>query len=74
MADIIKISELPELTSPTSSLTDKYLLVTDASLAIPVSKKISFSTLDTMFDISQNQANFANNSIDANNGGTITGI
>jgi hypothetical protein len=77
MADIIKISELPELTSPTSSLTDKYLLVTDASLAIPVSKKISFSTLDTMFDISQNQANLAfnraNNSIDANNGGTITG-
>ena len=77
MAETIKISDLPELTTPTSSLTDKYLLVTDASLATPVSKKISLNTLDTLLDISQNKANLAfnraNNSIDANNGGTITG-
>ncbi len=77
MAETIKISDLPELTTPTSSLTDKYLLVTDASVATPVSKKISLNTLDTLLDISQNKANLAfnraNNSIDANNGGTITG-
>ena len=61
----VKVSELSELTTPTSNLNDKFLLVTDASSGIPTSKKISFGTLDTLFDVSQNQANAAFNHANA---------
>ena len=57
----IKVSELTELTSPTASSADKFLLITDSSSGIPVSKKISLSTLDTFLDVTNSHANGAFN-------------
>ena len=57
----IKVSELTELTSPTASSTDKFLLIKDSSSGIPVSKKISLSTLDTFLDVTNSHANGAFN-------------
>jgi len=60
-----KISELPELTSPTAGLTDKFLLVTDSSSGIPLSKKMTFAKFDELLDTSSSTANLAFNHANA---------
>ena len=71
-----KISELPELTSPTAGLTDKFLLVTDSSSGIPLSKKMTFAKFDELLDTSSSTANLAfnhaNSAFNSANAATLT--
>ena len=55
----IKISDLPELTTPSSNTLNTFFIVTDIESGTPVSKKMSASTLDTLFDVTITQANAA---------------
>ena len=57
----IKLSELTELTIPSSNTKNTYFIVTDIETGTPVSKKMSAFTLDTLLDVSQGQANLAFN-------------
>jgi len=57
----IKLSELTELTAPSSNTKNTYFIVTDIQSGTPVSKKMSAFTLDTLFDVTQGQANLAFN-------------
>jgi hypothetical protein len=57
----IKLSELTELTAPSSNTKNTYFIVTDIETGTPVSKKMSAFTLDTLLDVSQGQANLAFN-------------
>jgi hypothetical protein len=80
----VKLSELTELTTPSSNTEKTFLLVTDTQTGLAVSKKMSVKTLDTLLDVTQGQANLAfnhanaafiraNNSLSANSGGIVTG-
>ena len=55
----IKVSELTELTTPSSNTEKTFILVTDVSSGSPVSKKMSIRVLDSLIDISVNAANAA---------------
>ena len=55
----IKISDLPELTTPSSNTLNTFFIVTDIESGTPVSKKMSASTLDTLFDVTVVRANAA---------------
>lgn len=55
----IKLSELPELTSPSSNTENTFVLVTDIQSGVPLSRKMSVKTLDTLIDVTQGQANLA---------------
>jgi hypothetical protein len=55
----IKISDLPELTTPSSNTQNTFFIVTDVQSGTPVSKKMSASTLDILFDVTVTQANAA---------------
>jgi len=55
----IKISDLPELTTPSSNTLNTFFIVTDVESGTPVSKKMSASTLDTLFDVTVIKANAA---------------
>jgi hypothetical protein len=55
----IKVSELTELTTPSSNTENTFILVTDVSTGSPVSKKMSIRVLDSLIDISVNAANAA---------------
>ena len=57
----IKLSDLTELTAPSSNTKNTYFIVTDIQSGTPVSKKMSAFTLDTLFDVTQGQANLAFN-------------
>ena len=55
----IKLSELPELTSPSSNTENTFVLVTDIQSGTPLSRKMSVKTLDTLIDVTQTGANAA---------------
>ena len=55
----IKLSELPELTSPSSNTENTFVLVTDIQSGTPLSRKMSVKTLDTLIDVTQSGANAA---------------
>jgi hypothetical protein len=55
----IKLSQLPELTSPSSNTENTFVLVTDIQSGIPLSRKMSVKTLDTLIDVTQSGANAA---------------
>lgn len=55
----IKISDLPELTTPSSNTLNTFFIVTDIESGTPVSKKMSASTLDVLFDVTVVRANAA---------------
>lgn len=57
----IKLSDLTELTAPSSNTKNTFFIVTDIQTGTPVSKKMSAFTLDTLLDVSQGQANLAFN-------------
>jgi hypothetical protein len=80
----IKLSELSELTSPSSNTQKTYLFVTDTSTGTATSKKMSLLALSNTITLSGNTVNAAsntanaaflraNNSLSANNGGVVTG-
>jgi len=57
----VKLSELTELTTPSSNTEKTFLLVTDTQTGLAVSRKMSVKTLDTLMDVTQGQANLAFN-------------
>jgi len=61
----IKLSELPELTSPSSNTENTFVLVTDIQSGTPLSRKMSVKTLDTLIDVTQSGANAAFNKANA---------
>jgi hypothetical protein len=61
----VKLSQLTELTTPSSNTEQTFLLVTDTQSGSPISKRMSVKTLDTLIDVTQGQANLAFNHANA---------